>query len=84
MKRSLLIPLTNIKNFMSSFGATIQDFFNQDKRDMGPGEKSGKKGKGKAKGAPTGDVIEEPVAKGGKSQGKTSSKNKPKEPMPPG
>ena len=54
----LVDSLTNIKNFMSSFGATVQDFFNQDKRDMSSSEMSGKKGKGKEKGTPTGEVIE--------------------------
>ena len=80
----LVDSLTNIKNFMSSFGVTIQDFFNQDKREMSFSEKSGKKGKGKAKGASKGEIVEEPGGKGEKSQSKTGSKNKPKEPMPPG
>ena len=76
----LVDSLTNIKNFMSSFGVTIEDFFNQVNRGMVPSEKSGKKGKGKSKGLPKGEPIEEPFVKGGKSQGKKGSTNKPKEP----
>ena len=71
----LVDSLTNIKNFISSFGVTIQHFFDQDRRD---------REKGKSKGTTTGDIVEEPVDKGGKSQGKKGSTNKPKEPVPIG
>ena len=62
----LVDSLTNIKNFISSFGVTIQDFFDQNRRD---------KEKGKSKGAQKGDVVGVPVNKGGKSQGKKGSMN---------
>ena len=44
----------------------------------------GRKGKGKEKGEPKGGVTIQSVDKGGKSQGKTGSQNKPKEPVLPG
>ena len=63
--------LTNVKNFMSSFGVSIRDFFDQDKSrfSLHPG-KGGKGGKG----------DQYPALKG-KSSGKST--NRPKEPAPP-
>ena len=60
-KEILVDSLTNIKSFMSSFGFTVQDFFNQDKKRFTPGEK----GKGKSKDVPKGEYMEQfPVAGG--------------------
>ena len=81
----LLESLTHIKSFMSSFGVRTADFFDQDTTKGIPlGERSGKKGKGKSKGLPKGEALEESQTKGGKSQGKRGSTNKQKEPTPSG
>ena len=63
--------LTNVKNFMSSFGVSIRDFFDQDKSrfSLQP-TKSGKGEKG----------DQYPALKG-KASGKST--NRPKEPTPP-
>ena len=61
---------------MCSFGVRIADFFDQDIT-------GGRKGKGKSQGSPKGETLEVPQTKGGKSQGKKGSTNKPKEPTPP-
>ena len=77
-KEILVDSLTNIKSFMSSYGVTVQDFFDQDKKRFNPEEK----GKGKSKDQPKGGTLEQFPALGGKSQGKSGSTNKPKEPTP--
>ena len=80
----LMESLKYIKNFMSSFGVIIADFFSQDKTMGNPvGGKSGEKGKGKSKDPPIGQALESPQIKGGKVQGGKGSTNKPKEPSPP-
>ena len=67
----LVDSLTNIRNFISSFGRTVQDFLKQDRSKV---ERTGTvKGQG----------LEGLFGKGGKSQGKSGSKNQPKEPAPP-
>ena len=76
----LVDSLTNIRNFISSFGRTVQDFFKQDRSSV---KRVGRKGLGKDKSASKGQGVVEPVVKGGKSQGKSGSKNQPKEPTPP-
>ena len=70
--------LTNIKNFMSSWGVTVQDFFDKDKKSFNPVEK----GKGKSKDQPKGGKSEQFPVVGGKAQGKSGSTNTPKEPAP--
>ena len=69
-KAIIVDSLTNVKNYMSSFGISIRDFFDQDKSrfSLHPG-KGGKGGKG----------DQYPALKG-KSSGKST--NKPKEPTP--
>ena len=69
-KAIIVDSLTNVKNFISSFGLTVRDFFDQDKSrfSLHP-TKGGKGGKG--------DAF--PVL-GGKASGKSS--NRPKEPNP--
>ena len=70
-KAIIVDSLTNVKNFMSSFGVNVRDFFDQDKSrfSLHPG-KGGKGGKG-----------EQYPALKGKSAGKST--NRPKEPAPP-
>ena len=70
-KAIIVDSLTNVKNFMSSFGTVIKDFFDQDKSrfSLHP-VKGGKGGKGEAF-----------PALGRKSSGKSGS-NRPKEPNP--
>ena len=70
-EENLVDSLTNIRNFISSFGRTVQDFFKQDRSTV---ERTG---------ALKGQGLEGPLGKGGKSQGKSGSKNQPKEPAPP-
>ena len=83
-KEILKDSLTHIKNLILCCGVTIEDLFTQDTtKGVMLGEKSGKKGKGKSKSLPKGESLEEPLIKGGKSQGKKGSTNKPKEPTPP-
>ena len=77
-KEILVDSLTNIKNFMSSFGVTVRDLLDQEKERFDPYQK----GKGKAKDQPKGGTWEPYPALGGKSQGKSGSTNKPKEPTP--
>ena len=69
-KAIIVDSLTNVKNFMSSFGVSVRDFFDQDKSrfSLQP-TKGGKGGKG----------DQYPALKG-KSSGKST--NKPKEPTP--
>ena len=69
-KEIIVDSLTNVKNFMSSFGIVVKDFFDQDKSrfSLHPA-KGGKGGKG-----------DQFPALGGKASGK--SKNRPKEPTP--
>ena len=77
-KEILVDSLTNIKNFVSSWGVTIQDFFSIDKKRFDPEVK----GKGKTKDQPKGASLEQFPVLGGKSRGKSGSTNKPKEPTP--
>ena len=69
-KAIIVDSLTNVKNYISSFGVNVRDFFDQDKSrfSLHPG-KGGKGGKG----------DQYPALKG-KSSGKST--NKPKEPTP--
>ena len=69
-KAIIVDSLTNVKNFMSSFGVVVKDFFDQDKSrfSLQP-TKGGKGGKG--------DSF---PALGGKASGKST--NRPKEPTP--
>ena len=69
-KAIIVDSLTNVKNYMSSFGVSVRDFFNQDKSrfSLHPG-KGGKGGKD----------DQYPALKG-KASGKST--NKPKEPTP--
>ena len=69
-KEIIVDSLTNVKNFMSSFGTIVRDFFDQDKSrfSLHPG-RGGKGGKGDQYPALT-----------GKSSGKST--NRPKEPTP--
>ena len=57
--------LANVKNFMSSWGVTIRDFFEKDKRSFNPVERS----KGKSKDQPKGGKSEQFPVVGGKAQG---------------
>ena len=77
-KEILVDSLTNIKNFVSSWGVTIQDFFTIDRKRLDPDVK----GKGKSKDQPKGASLEQFPVLGGKSKGKSGSTKKPKEPTP--
>ena len=74
-KAIIIDSLTNVKNFMSSFGLVVKDFFdpNKSRFTLHPikGGKGGKGGKGEAF-----------PALGGKPTGKSGSTNRPKEPTP--
>ena len=69
-KAIIVDSLTNVKNYMSSFGISVRDFFDQDKSrfSLHPG-----------KGAKGGKGDQYPALKG-KTSGKST--NKPKEPTP--
>ena len=71
-KAIIIDSLTNVKNFMSSFGLIVKDFFdpNKSRFSLHP-IKGGKGGKGEAF-----------PALGGKPTGKSASTNRPKEPTP--
>ena len=69
-KAIIVDSLTNVKNFMSSFGVSVRDFFDQDKSRFSLQPiKGGKGGKG----------DQYPALKG-KASGKST--NRPKEPIP--
>ena len=70
-KAIIVDSLTNVKNFISSFGVIVRDFFDQDKSrfTLHPKGKGGKGGK-----------VEAFPALGGKQFGKST--NRPKEPTP--
>ena len=74
----IIDSLTNVKNFISSWGFTMRDFFEKDKRSFNPVEK----GKGKSKDQPKGGKTEQLPAAGGKEKGRSGSMNTPKEPAP--
>ena len=71
-KAIIIDSLTNVKNFMSSFGLIVKDFFdpNKSRFSLHP-IKGGKGGKGEAF-----------QALGGQPTGKSASTNRPKEPTP--
>ena len=71
-KAIIIDSLTNVKNFMSSFGVIVQDFFdpNKSRFSLHP-IKGGKGGKGEAF-----------PALSGKQTGKSGSTHRPKEPNP--
>ena len=71
-KAIIIDSLTNVKNFMASFGLVFKDFFdpNKSRFSLHP-IKGGKGGKGEAF-----------PALGGKATGKSGSTNRPKDPSP--
>ena len=71
-KEIIIDSLTNVKNFMSSFGVVVKDFFDPDKSRFSLHPIKGGKG-GKNESFP---------ALGGKSTGKSASTRRPKEPTP--
>ena len=70
-KAIIVDSLTNVKNFMSSFGVSVRDFFDQDKSRFSLNPAKGGKG---------GKSDQYPALKG-KQSGKST--NRPKEPTPP-
>ena len=73
-KEILVDSLTNVRNFISSYGVIVRDFFDQDKNRFNPDAPM--------KGSSKGGKLQQFPALGGKRQGKSGSTNKPKEPTP--
>ena len=78
IRRFLLTPLQTLRTLCPVLESQFKTSLIRTRKDFNPEEK----GKGKSKDQPKGGKLEQFPALGGKSQGKSGSTNRPKEPTP--